>query len=264
MAACKRRQGAENVFGFGADAEVGVSLGVDDFALGGYDVGGGQRELPGLVAVDEGDVEQDAAVVALEILRDGPDEVEACRDRAAEVGEEREGDGVLSGSEVGLALGLGRDADDHGTALAETGVEGAPGFELGDAVGAPAAAEEVDDEGPEGEQVGGADDFAGEVGQGEAGGLSSDGEDAVFDAGSEELLDGALTDGEALRLNQVAGLGGDFVELVLEVRHDHSVDGDARFEAQVFARRGVTMEVGTSTLAFTTEVCRGPGKRVRG
>ncbi len=171
-------------------------------------------ELPALVAVDEGDVEQDAAVVALEVFGGGPDEAEFVGDGAAQVGQEREGDGVLGGGEVGLALGLGGDADHHRTALAEAGIEVAPGFELGDAIGAPAAAEEVDDEGAEGEQVGGANDFAGEVGESEGGRLGSDGEDAVLNAGSEELLDGAFADGEALGLDQGSGLGGDFVELV--------------------------------------------------
>jgi hypothetical protein len=38
----KRRQAAEDVFGFGADAEVGVGFGVEDFAGGIDDVGGGQ------------------------------------------------------------------------------------------------------------------------------------------------------------------------------------------------------------------------------
>lgn len=232
LAASEGGQGSEEVFGFGADAEVGVSLGVDDSALGRDHVGGGQGELPALVAVDEGDVEQDAAVVALEIFGDGPDETELVGDGAAEVGKEREGDGVLGGGEVGLALGLGRDSDHHRTALAEAGIEVAPGFELGDAIGTPAAAEEVDDEGTEGEQVGGTNDFAGEVGEGEGGGLGSDGEDAVLDAGGEELLDGALADGKALGLDQGSGLGGDFVELVLEVRHDPSVDAARRNEAE--------------------------------
>jgi hypothetical protein len=232
LAAGECGEAAEDVFRFGADAEVGVRLGVDDFAVGRDDVSGGQRQLPALVAVDEGDVEEDAAIVALEVFGDGPDEAELVGDGAAEVGEEREGDGVLGGGEVGLALRLGGDADDHGSALAEAGIEGAPGFELGDAVGAPAAAEEIDNEGAEGEEVGGANDFAGEVGQGEGGGLGSGGEDAVLDAGSEELLDRAFTDGEALRLDQVTGLGGDVVELVLEVRHDPSVEAAGRIEAE--------------------------------
>lgn len=232
LAAGEGGQVAEDVLGFGADAEVGVGLGVDDFALGRDDVSGGLRQLPALVAVDEGDVEEDAAVVALEVFGDGPDEAELVGDGAAEVGEEREGDGVLAGGEVGLALRLGGDADDHGAALAEAGIKGAPGFEFGDAVRAPAAAEEINDEGAEGEQIGGANDFAGEVGQGEGGGLGSDGQNAVFNAGGEELLDGAFADGEAFGLDQVPGLSGDFVELVLEVRHDPSVEAARRIEAE--------------------------------
>ena len=75
----------------------------------------------------------------------------------------------------------------------------------------------------------GADDFPGEVRQGEDGGLGSDGEDAVLDAGGEKLLRGAFADGEALGLDEAAGLGGDLVELFLKVRHAYySVDLDGR------------------------------------
>ena len=45
--------------------------------------------------------------------------------------------------------------------LAESAVEVAPGFEFGDAVGAPAAAKEFDDERAKGEEIAGADEFAG-------------------------------------------------------------------------------------------------------
>ena len=196
-----------------------MGFGVEDFAFLGEDEGSGQGQLPGFVAVDIGDVEKDAAVVAAEIVGDCPGDAVALGDGAAGVDEEREGDGVLGGGEVALALVLGRDADDEGAAFAECGVEVAPGFELGDAVGAPAAAEEIDDEGAEGEEVGGAHDVTGEVGQGEAGCGGADGEQAIFDAGAEELFDGALTDGEAVWLDQGAGLGGDLVELVLKVGH---------------------------------------------
>ena len=147
-------------------------------------------------------------------------------DGAARVGEEREGDGVLAGGEVALALGLRGDADDEGAAFAEGGIEVAPGFELGDAVGAPAAAEEIDDERAEGEQVGGADELPEKSGRANAGARGADGEDAVLDAGAKQFFDGALADSEALRLDQGAGLGGDLVELVLKVGHDdYSLDG---------------------------------------
>lgn len=224
FAAGEGGEGAEDVFGFGADAEVGVGFGVEDFAFGREDVGGGEGQAPAVVAVDEGDVEEDAAVVALEVFGDRPEEAKFVGDSTAVVGKEGEGDGVLAGGEVGLALGLGGDADDEGAALAEAGVEVTPGFELGDAVGAPAATEEVDDEGAEGEEIGGANDFAGEVGEGEGGCLGAYGKDAVLDTGGKELFDGAFADGEAFGLDQGAGLSGDFVELVLEVRHDLSLD----------------------------------------
>ena len=219
-------ESAEDVFGFGADAEIGVGFGVKDFAVGGEDVGRGEGELPAFFAIDEGDVEEDAAVIAAEVIGGGPDKAVLFGDGAARVGEEWEGDGVLAGGEVALTLGLRGDADDEGAAFAKGGIEVAPGFELGDAVGAPAAAEEIDDEGTEGEQISGADSAAGEVGQGERGCVGANGEDAVFTSGAEELFDGAFADGEALGLDQGAGLGGNLVELVLKVGHDdYSLDG---------------------------------------
>jgi hypothetical protein len=58
--------------------------------------------------------------------------------------------------------------------------------------------------------------------EGELGGDGADGEDAVFNAGGEELGDGALADGQALGLHQVAGVGGDLVELVLQGGGGHA------------------------------------------
>ena len=223
-------EAAEDFFGLGTDAEIRMGFGVEDFALRGEDIGARKGKLPAVFAIDEGDVEQDAAVVALEVERDGPHQAELFGDGAARVGEEREGDGVLAGGEVGLALGLRGNADDQGAALAKRGVEVAPGLKLGDAVRAPATAEEIHDEGSESEQVGGADGAAGEVGQGEFGGGGADGEDAVFAAAAKELLDGALADREAFGLDQVTGLGGDFVELVLKVRHLSQFRWNARWE----------------------------------
>ncbi len=73
--------------------------------------------------------------------------------------------------------------------------------------------------GPEGEQVGRADRAAGGVREGEFGSGGADGQDLFFDAGGEELVDGALADGHALGLDEVARVGGDLVELVLEGGH---------------------------------------------
>jgi hypothetical protein len=103
--------------------------------------------------------------------------------------------------------------------LAEGAVEVAPGFEFGDAIGAPAAAEELDDQWAEGEQVGRADELAVRVFEGELGSDCADGQDFLFDAGGEELGDGLFADGQARGRDQVAGVGGDLVELVLEKGH---------------------------------------------
>ena len=93
----------------------------------------------------------------------------------------------------------------------------APGFEFGDAVGVPAAAEEVDDEGAEGEEVSGADGFAGEgVLEGEGRSLRSAFQGAVLDAGVEEVFGRLFGDGETLGLDEGAGVLGDAIELILE------------------------------------------------
>ena len=54
-------------------------------------------------------------------------------------------------------------------------------------------------------------------GEVEGGSGGADGEDAVFDAGGEEVVDGGVGDGEAVGLDESARLGGDAVELGLEV-----------------------------------------------
>ena len=95
-------------------------------------------------------------------------------------------------------------------------MEVAPCFELGDAVGIPAAAEKVDDEGAEGEKIGGVDELFGEgVFEGERGGLRPGLQDAVFDAGVEEVFGCLFGHCEALGLDEGAGVLGDAVELVL-------------------------------------------------
>jgi len=86
---------------------------------------------------------------------------------------------------------LGGDGDEQGVAPAEFGLEFAPGFEFGDAVGVPAAAEELDDEGAEGEEVGGTDGPLGEgVFESKGWGLDPGFQDTVFDAGVEEVFGG--------------------------------------------------------------------------
>jgi len=217
--------GGEGFFGFGADAEVGVGFGKGYAAFAADDVGGGDGQTPAWLAVDEGDVDEDGAVVDLVVLGDGVDEAEFLGEGAAGVVEHGKWQAVLAGHEVALTGDLRADGDHEGFALAECAVEVAPGFELGNAVGAPASAEEFDDEGAEGEQIGGADEAAGGVLEGELGGDGTDGEDLLLDAGVEEVCDGLLADGEAFGLHQVAGVGGDFVELVLQGCGGHALAG---------------------------------------
>ena len=123
---------------------------------------------------------------------------------------------LLEGEAV-LAGGLGRDADEESGSFSELSVEVAPGFEFGDAVGIPAATEEVDDDGAEGEEVGGVDELVGEgVLKGEGRSLRSDLQDAVLDAGIEEVFGRSFRDGETLGLDEGAGVLGDAVETVLQ------------------------------------------------
>ena len=85
-------EGGEDVFGVGADAVVGVGFGEEDLAGVGDDEGGGEGETPGgwaLFAVDEGDVDEDGAVVLLHGLGHGVGDAELRGEGAAGVGEER-------------------------------------------------------------------------------------------------------------------------------------------------------------------------------
>jgi len=213
--------GGEGFFGFGADAEVCVSFGEENAAVFCDHIGGGDGQAPAWVAVDEGDVDEDGEIVVAVVLGDGVGEAELFGQGAAGVGEHGEWQAVLAGHEVVLPLGLRAYRNHQAFTLAELAIEVAPGFKFGDAVRAPAAAKELDDQGAEGEHVRAADEATGSVVEGELGGDGANGEDAVFNAGGEELLDGALADGKAVGLNQLACVGGDFVELVLEGGHGY-------------------------------------------
>ena len=125
---------------------------------------------------------------------------------------------MVLGGEVVLAGKLGRDGDEQSAALADGGEGGLPGFELGHAVGTPAAAEEEDDERADGEEVGGVNEpvvgaggvgerSGGGVGEIEGGGDGADGEDAAFDAGEEESLYGFVCDGETARAGRERASG---------------------------------------------------------
>jgi len=153
-------KGFESVGRLGPDAEVGVGFGEEDIAGLAYGVGGGDGQAPARLSVEEGEVDEDGLEVVLVVLGDVVDEAELLGELGCGVMEQGEGKAVLLGGEVGLALGFGADGDEQGAALADLAVEVAPGFKLGDAVGAPAAAEELDDQGPEGEEIAAADEVA--------------------------------------------------------------------------------------------------------
>jgi len=211
--------GGEGFIRLGTDAEIGVGLGKDYASSGTYDIGCRQGKTPAGFAVDEGEIDEDGAKVVLVVFGDGVDEAELFPQGAAGIGEDGEGQAMLAGHEVVLALGLGADGDHEGPVLADGSVEVAPCLQLRGAVRAPASAEELEDERTEGEHVGRADEAAGGVVQGEVRRGGADGEDLFFDAGGEEFGDGAFADGQALGLHEVPGVGGDLVELVLEESH---------------------------------------------
>ena len=99
---------------------VGVGFGVGDGAGAGYGVGGvsggfddegcGDGETPGvgaLIAVDEGDVDHDGAVVLLHGFGDGVGDAEGFGEVGAGVGEQGEGQVVVLDGEIVLAGKLG-------------------------------------------------------------------------------------------------------------------------------------------------------------
>jgi len=210
---------------------VGVGFGEGDFARTGDDEGGRDGETPGvgaLIAIDERDVDHDGAVVLLHGFGNGVGDVELVGEAGASVGEQGEGEVMVLDGEVVLAGKLRGDGDEESALFADCGEGGLPGFELGHAIGAPAASEEEDDERADAKQVCGVNQpgvgggCAGEgggcgVGQVEGWGGGADGEDAVFDAREEEGLHGFVRDGETAGLDEGAGLRGDVVEPGLEV-----------------------------------------------
>ena len=103
---------------------VGVGFGEGDLAGGGDDEGRRDGETPGvgaLVAVDEGDVDHDGAVVLLQGLGDVVGDAEGFGQDGAGVGEEREGKVVVLDGEVVLAGKLGGDGDDQRSASRDWG-----------------------------------------------------------------------------------------------------------------------------------------------
>jgi hypothetical protein len=202
-----------------------VGLGEGDAVALVDDEDGGEGESPagfgGIVVAEAGvierDVDEDGLEVAAVCLRQGVGDAELFCDDGAGIGQERVAQAVLLVGEVVLAGGLGGDADEDAAFFAEVGVEVAPGFEFGDAVGVPAAAEEVDDEGAEGEEVGGADGLVGEgVFEGEGRGLRPDVQDAVFDASVEEFFGRSFRERQTFGLDEGASVLRDAVESVLE------------------------------------------------
>ena len=183
------------------------------------DVGRRQRQPPARVPIHQGDVYQDAAVILLLGGRDRVGQAELGSQPASGIGQNGEGKTVLHCGEVVLAHGLRGDPDEQRAALAHGTVQISPGLKLGDAVRAPAPAEEVDDQRAEGQQVGAAHDATRSVGQGKFRGLRANLQDSILYPRCVELRHRALADLEAFRLDKVSRVGRDLIELVLQFRH---------------------------------------------
>ena len=155
-------ENGEHIGWFGADPKVSVTFCKQDGVGLVDDEDGGERKTPtgfgGVVIAEtgvvEGDVDKNGLIVAAELLRNGVGYAKSLCDRGAGVGEQRILQAVLLESESVLTGGLRGYGDEDGAALAEVGVQIAPGFEFGDAVRIPTATEEFDDERAEGEEVG--------------------------------------------------------------------------------------------------------------
>jgi len=209
-------QGCQHIHGVGPDAVVGVGFGEGDGVVLPDDEGRRKRETPALIAIDKRNVDKDGAIMQPQRLGNRVGNPELGGEEGAGVGQHGEAEPVALDGKVVLPYKLRRNRDQQRTAFAELRVEDLPGFELRHAVRAPAAAEELDDERPKGEEVAGADGFAAGVLELEGGRGRADVEDRALNAGGEQVVDGVVGDGKALGLDEFAGVRGDEVELVLE------------------------------------------------
>ena len=219
------REDLEHFGGLWPDTEVGVGLTEGDGAVLQDDEERGQWQAPagfgrGLVGspgVHKRYVDQDPQVVAAVLLGDAVSDAELLGEFSSGVRKNWERQVMLLQREVVLTAVLRGDRHEERAQVAKLGVQFAPAFKFRGAVRAPAAAEELNDQRAEREQVGGVDLLAGQrVGQREVRGQRADGQDAVFNAGGEEIRGMLLGDGEPFGLDQRAGVLGDAVEFVLQ------------------------------------------------
>jgi hypothetical protein len=218
-------QYGEDVYRLGADTKVGVSFAEEDGVGAVDDEDSWEWKTPtgfgGVVVAEacvvEGNVDEDGLIVAAEVVRYGVGDAKLLSESSSGIGEQRIGKAVLLESEAVLASGLGRNGDEESTTLAQIRVEVAPGFKFSDTVGIPTAAEEVDDERAEGEEVGGTDRFVGEgVFECEGWSLRPGFQDEVLDTSVEEIFGRLFGDRETFGLDECTGVLRDAVELVLE------------------------------------------------
>ena len=216
----------EGFFRFGAHAKIGVGFGEKNPAIARDHIGRRQREPPVCIVVDERQIYKDREIVVAVVFGHCIRQAEFFGQGAAAVGKRREWQLMLADHEVALALGLRAYGNQQAAVLAQARIEIPPGFELRHAVRAPAAAKKLDDQRTKGQKIGAAHELIAGVLEREFGSLRAHGENAVFNAGSEKLFDGAFAYGQALRLDEGAGVGCDLIELVLKSGHIRALNPD--------------------------------------
>jgi len=150
-------QTAKDVLRLRALCVVFVGGCVEDRAVAVEDARGGDGEFPALIAIDEGQVDEGAAVDGLLLVGDTIDEAELAGDLVAFVAEQRKVEAVLIRHEEGLLRCLRRDGGQRRAGLFDLGQDATHGFKLTAAEGVPAPAKEAEDEAAVGEQIGGGD-----------------------------------------------------------------------------------------------------------
>ncbi len=122
---------------------------------------------------------------------------------------------MLLDQQIILMNGLRGDCHQQCAAFAYSWVSIAPGSQLRHAIGAPASAKKIDDQRSQRQQIGGSNNAAIVVLQGEFRGNAAWWENPLLDAARKQLRNRTLAWLKPLRLDQPPGLLTDLIELVL-------------------------------------------------
>jgi len=115
-------KGSEHVFGIRPNAVVGVGFGKGDLARLIDDEGRGDGKAPGvgaLIAIDEGNVDHDGAVVVLHGFGNSVGDAKGVCENRASVREEGIGEVMVLDGEVVLAWELGGNRDEQRSLFAD-------------------------------------------------------------------------------------------------------------------------------------------------